>query len=245
VPRTPVKRPYRSSRRAEQAEETRERILAAARDLFARHGYAATSVQAIAARAGVAVPTVYVVFRTKRDLLSRVIDVALTGDDDDVPVRERPWVLEVKAERDQGRQLDLIARNVRAILDRAGAIHRVIREAAPTDPAIAKLLEQHRRGRLAGQTEFISWVAARGAFRNEVDVKAAGEILWALASPELHDPLTTTLRWSGDTYERWLSNALRAQLLGPSPRARSVRGRSRSGARRARDTKPSRRDPDR
>ena len=207
---------YRSSRRAEQAEDTRQRILAAAGDLFAKHGYAATSVEAIAARAGVSVPTVYVVFRTKRDLLSRVIDVALTGDDADVPVRERAWVLEVKAERDQGRQLALIARNVRSILDRAGAIHRIIREAAPSDPAIAKLLERHRRGRLAGQTEFISWVAARGPLRDGLDVKAAGEILWGLASPELHDLLTGTLGWSGDAYERWLGAALSAQLLRPA-----------------------------
>lgn len=221
-----VKRAYRSEVRAEQAGRTQRRILAAARDLFVRDGYAATTIEAIAARARVSAPTVYTVFGTKRHLLARAIDAALTGDDADVPVRDRPWVREVQQERDQRRQVALIARNVRTILERAGPLHRVIREAAASDPEIAVLRDRHRSERLAGQTEFIRWVAANGPLGR--DVRSAGEILWALASPELRDLLMEGLDWSDDRYEAWLGEALAAELLPPP--ARNARTRRRPNA---------------
>lgn len=220
-----VKRAYRSEVRSEQALRTQRQILAAARELFVRDGYAATTVDAIAARARVSAPTVFTVFATKRNLLARAIDAALTGDDADVPVRERAWVREVQQERDQRRQIALIARNARAILERAGPLHRVIREAAASDPEIAALRDRHRRERLAGQTEFVRWVAANGPLVREA--RQAGEDLWALASPELRDLLLEGLGWSGDRYEAWLADALTAQLLPPTREVGRRRGASR------------------
>jgi AcrR family transcriptional regulator len=68
-----VKRSYSSAKREEQARETRRSILDAAHDLFIATGYAATTIQAIADRAGVAVQTVYAVFGNKRELLRQLI----------------------------------------------------------------------------------------------------------------------------------------------------------------------------
>lgn len=214
-----VKRSYRSERRAAQAAETRGLITTSARELFLERGYVATTVADIARRAKVSEPTVYLTFHTKRDLLSQVIDAALTGDDAEIPVLARGWVLEVQREHDQHRQVRLIARNARRILARAGPLHRVIREAAATDPEIAALHEKHHRERLIGQTEFVRWLGANGTLTH--DTERSGEILWALASPELHDLLTRTLGWSDDAYEHWLAEALEAQLL-PCPPGRKA-----------------------
>jgi AcrR family transcriptional regulator len=67
-------------RRARQAAATRRRILAAAEELFVRDGYAATAITEIAARADVAVQTVYAVFGTKRAVLTELIDARIMGD---------------------------------------------------------------------------------------------------------------------------------------------------------------------
>lgn len=67
------KRPYHSQVRQRQAEETRRRILAAAGELFASRGYAATTLEAIAETALVSPKTIAAVFGSKRALLAEVI----------------------------------------------------------------------------------------------------------------------------------------------------------------------------
>src|SRR3954447_27046908 len=87
----PAPRPYRSARRETQARHTRRRIVEAATSVFLRRGYAGATVRAIAAEAGVSVPTVELAFGTKARLLRAAIDVAIAGDDDAVPVLDRSW----------------------------------------------------------------------------------------------------------------------------------------------------------
>ena len=84
-------RRYRSPRREQQARRTRARIIAAAADRFLAPGYSATTMRAVAADAGVAVPTVELAFGTKARLLKAVIDTAIAGDDEPVPMLAREW----------------------------------------------------------------------------------------------------------------------------------------------------------
>src|SRR5271163_3207266 len=75
--RTPSpKRPYDSTRRRESAQQTRMRIAQSGRALFAQLGYGATSIEAIANLAGVAVPTFYATYGSKRALLFALLDAA-------------------------------------------------------------------------------------------------------------------------------------------------------------------------
>src|SRR3954468_23512976 len=106
-------RSYNSPRRREQAEATRAQILDAAQRLFEAQGYAATTMAAIAAEAGVALKTVYVAFETKSGVLRALWHLVLRGDQDDVPMTERSWYRELLAELDPERQLRLLARNSR------------------------------------------------------------------------------------------------------------------------------------
>src|SRR3974390_3293143 len=84
-------RRYRSPRREQQARATRAGIIAAAARRFLARGYAGTTMRAVAAGAGVALPTVELVFGTKATLLKAVIDVAIAGDDEPVPMLDREW----------------------------------------------------------------------------------------------------------------------------------------------------------
>jgi AcrR family transcriptional regulator len=113
----PVKRTrrYESPRRAAQAAATRRQILESAGKLFARDGYAATTVAAIAADAGVALKTVYVAFETKSGLVRALWNLRLRGDDEELTVQDRAWYREVLDERDAARKLRLAARNSRAV----------------------------------------------------------------------------------------------------------------------------------
>ncbi|HEV8065835.1 MAG TPA: helix-turn-helix domain-containing protein, partial [Acidimicrobiales bacterium] len=89
----PVKRrPYDNSRREAAARQTRRSIVAAARQLFVTLGYPSTTFATIADSAGVSVQTVYAHFAAKRDLLKQVIDEAVAGDDEPLPIRNRAEV---------------------------------------------------------------------------------------------------------------------------------------------------------
>src|ERR687888_850381 len=137
----PVKstRRYDSPRRREQAAATRREILGAAQRLLEEHGYAATTMAAIAAEAGVALKTLYVAFETKAGILRALWHLLLRGDEDDVPIPERAWYRAVVAEPDPERKLRLGAHNARLVKERAAALMGVIRNAAATDADAAEL----------------------------------------------------------------------------------------------------------
>src|SRR5215471_8698746 len=133
------RRAYNSPRRREQAAGTRREILDAAQRLFEQQGYAATTMAAIAAEAGVALKTVYVAFETKSGVLQALWNVLLRGGREDVPVAEQQWYRAVLEEPDPERKLRLNARNSSAGKVRIGAILEVISTAAPADPDIGAL----------------------------------------------------------------------------------------------------------
>src|SRR5919204_5510890 len=133
------RRRYDSPRRREQAAATRHEILEAAQRLFERQGYAATTMAAVAAEAGVALKTVYVAFETKSGMLRALWHLLLRGDEEDVPVGDRRWYRDVVEEPDPGRQVELTAHNSRLVKERAANLMRVIRSAAPADPDIDAL----------------------------------------------------------------------------------------------------------
>ena len=119
-------------------QQLQERILAAAQRLFERQGYAATTMAAIAAEAGVALKTVYLAFETKGGVLRAVWNGLLRGEDDR-PVEQHAWYREVLDEPDPDRRLQLNARNSADGKRRVSAIAEVIREAAPSDEEIGAL----------------------------------------------------------------------------------------------------------
>jgi AcrR family transcriptional regulator len=205
------KRPYDSTRRREQAAMTRGEILAAADQLFEQHGYAGTTIAAIAAEAHVALKTVYLAFETKAGVLRALWNVRLRGADDSRPVAEREWYREVLEEPDPERQLRLNARNSRAGKQRIGAIVEVIRTAAPVDEQIAALWKRIGAEYRENQRAIVESLAEKGALAPEVD--RASDILWAINHPTVWQLLVRERRWKPADYERWTGDLACSQLL--------------------------------
>ncbi|HZG95669.1 MAG TPA: helix-turn-helix domain-containing protein, partial [Mycobacteriales bacterium] len=114
-------------------------MLASARDLFLERGYPGTTIAGVARRAGVSADTVYSLFGSKPGLLKEVLDVVIGGDEEDVPVLERPGPQAVRAEKDQRRQLELFAAGITDQLERVRPMDDILRSAAAVDPAPAQL----------------------------------------------------------------------------------------------------------
>jgi AcrR family transcriptional regulator len=102
----------------------------AAREVFVANGYAATTMEPIAERAGVAIQTTYFTFNNKRTLLKGLVDVAVAGDQDPVTTLERPWIRLAIAEPDAASQLRRHVRGTRDIYRRVGPVLEVVRGAA-------------------------------------------------------------------------------------------------------------------
>src|SRR5688500_9224758 len=117
-----VTRGERGTRRADQAGATRRRIIDRAAALFVEQGYAATTLEQIGRAAGVAVQTVYFHFRNKATVLKEVVDVLAVGDDEPVPLLERPWAERMRREPDDRRALAIWLRNSRAVFGRVAPI---------------------------------------------------------------------------------------------------------------------------
>jgi AcrR family transcriptional regulator len=215
----PVKntRRYESPHRREQATATRKQILESAQRLFEQRGYAATTVAAIAADAGVALKTVYVAFETKSGVLRALWHVLLRGDDDNVAVQDRGWYREVLDEPDPQRQLRLNARNSRVVKQRAGALMEVIRSAAQLDPDIDALWSRIQSEFYDNQSAIVQGLDGKRALRPGLDVTRASDILWTLNHPDLWQLFIRARGWSPEDYERWFADTACEQLLKRDP----------------------------
>jgi AcrR family transcriptional regulator len=215
----PVKstRRYESPRRRKQAADTRRDILDAAQRLFERQGYAATTMAAIAAAAGVSLKTVYLAVETKSALLRALWHLLLRGDEEDVPIPEREGYLEMLDEPDPERQLRLDALNARKVKERAGALLGVIRSAAPTDPELGELWSRIQTEFYDNQRAIVVSLDAKQALRPGLDVARAADILWTLNHPDVWLLLVGERGWTGEEWEQWFGDAICAQLLGLTP----------------------------
>jgi AcrR family transcriptional regulator len=202
------KRAYRSPRRREQAQETRRRMLAAAGRLLAAHGYAGTTIAAVAREAGVAAETVYAAFGSKRALVGALVQASVRGEEG-APASEQAGAAAVAAASDQREQVRLFAADVGGRLERVGPVLQAL--AAAAEPELAELLAKVDRNRLDGMRAFIAALEGHGPLRIESD--AAAHTTWALASPELHQLLVQRGGWSQERYRDWLADTLAAALL--------------------------------
>jgi AcrR family transcriptional regulator len=201
--------------RAEKAQANRHRMRAAAQTLFAGRGYSATSMQAIADEAGMAVQTLYFTFGTKRALLSELLDVAVAGDDEPVPTLERPRVLAAIDDPDPVSQLHEQARLAREIYERVAPVLQVVAHAAPGDPEIHELWMTNNAQRAVVMERMITALAAKTSLRDGLDIAMATDVALGLQSPELYQFFTTRRGWSASRWEQWTADALVTQLLPP------------------------------
>lgn len=201
------------TRRAQQARATRRRIVDRAAKLFIEQGYAATTLDQISTAAGVAVQTVYFHFRNKATVLKEVVDVAAVGDDEPVPVMDRPWARRVSKEPDGRRALAIYLRNARAIFERIAPIMKTVRDAAGSDPEMAAQWQTNRKQTYTAQRTVVQWLADKYALRPELTVDRATDIVSCLVSIEVYQLFTAERGWTPAQWERWIKDTLTATIL--------------------------------
>jgi len=209
-----VKTTGKATRRAEQAHATRRRIIGCARQLFREQGYAATTLDQMAAAAGVAVQTVYFHFGNKRTVLKEVMDVAAVGDDEPVPLLDRPFVQAVRGEPDPRRALGIWLETSRAIFGRVAPLLSVVRDAAGADPEMAEQWRVNEEQRYIAHRSLAELLAAKGdALRRGLTVDEAADVLFTLLSPEVYLLLTAVRDWPPARWQDWAADTIAQAIL--------------------------------
>jgi len=208
------KRRYDSSGRQAQARRSRQVILDAAERQFLEGGYAATTIAAIAAEAGVSVETIYKAFGGKPGLVRAIYDRGLAGREP-VPAFQR-------ADEMRERETDprAIMRNWGTLTSEVSSvvspIERLVRAAAASDPDMAALLQAHHDLREQRARHHARFLKRRGCLREGVTLAQATDILWTCTSDELYDLLVVQRGWSLPRFARFLADFMIAALLPPA-----------------------------
>jgi AcrR family transcriptional regulator len=211
--RSAKKSGYQSQLRTEQAAATRRLVLDAATHLFVERGYAATSIDAIAEAAGVGRSTVFAAAGGKSWLLKTAYDRAIVGDDEPVPLLQRPAARQLFEMSDPAEIIAGHARIVAEAAERVSAICEAIHSAAGCDPEVGDLWRDIGQQRLNGAKAFAALINEKGGLRGGVAVDEARDIIWIFNDPTLHHALVRLRGWSQNQYRQWLTDNLQHQLL--------------------------------
>ncbi len=206
-------RAYDSPLRRAKALETERRLLAAAEALFTERGYVGTSLAAVAERAEVNPRTLYKVFRSKVALLSRLVDVAIVGDQHAVPLADRPWAAAAFNAPHGRERVRAYAISVRRVMESAGPAFRIAAQAAAADAEAFALWAVGQRLRRADSTAFVASLHEARVLRPDLRRQDAVATVWLTSSPETFVQLTDGLSLTINHYERWLNQTLATALL--------------------------------
>ena len=199
----------RPTLRDERAAVTRRRIAEAARTLFWNRGYGATTLQAVADEAGVAVQTVYAVYGSKAGILHALRDTVLRQPEAEALFED------ATREGNAERKLELFAGSIRRRWEFGHDVVAIHRDAGATDPSVRAEVEQVLETRRAGIARLAR--SLEGSLAPGIDPAHASAVLDALTLPEVYAELTQVGGWSADEFEGWLGRSLKNQLLGTRP----------------------------
>jgi AcrR family transcriptional regulator len=202
----------------------RAAVVDAARTLFLERGYGATTIEAISVLADVPAPTVYRLFSSKRGILKALLDVSIVGDDEAVPLADRPHVRALIADPDPRIQLKGFVAIAAEVNSRVAPTYRILVSAAGSDPDASALLDELTGQRQAGQRLIARSLARSGVLRPGLRERDAADVIHALMSPEIYRLLVVDRRWKVERYERWLTDVLADQLLAQTGARDMARG---------------------
>ncbi|WP_051062818.1 TetR/AcrR family transcriptional regulator [Ilumatobacter nonamiensis] len=212
----------RPVRRKDQARATRRRIIDAALARFTSEGYAAATLDSIAADAGVSVQTVYFHFGSKRNVLKEGVDVLAVGDDLPIPLLERPWMQELHATPDPYRALQLWMDASRKIYERIAPLMRIIRDAAGADPEMAAQWDTNQQQRVVAHRALAEALDAKNGLRDGIGVDEATDVLYSLMSPEMYGLLVGDRNWTATRWQAYVTRLAAIAVLHPPDTADNV-----------------------
>jgi len=211
-PRAPVKgtRAYDSSGRRERARRQHQQALEAARALFLEHGYVATTVESIAAAAGVSAATVYKSYGGKAGLARELVRRGLEGAGP-VPAEERSNALRHSGSREE--VVEGWSRFVAELAPRTAPLFLLLRDAARTDAEAADLYAEVDEARLKRMADNARFLADAGYLRDGVSVREARDVLWFVTTAETYDLLVTQRGWSLSKLSRFVRGVMTESLF--------------------------------
>jgi AcrR family transcriptional regulator len=205
------------SLRAARVADTEERILAAARGLFLRDGYAATTLAAVADAARVGHRTVYVRFGTKAALLKRVVDVAVAGDTRPIDVISRDWFQTALTAPTRAERVAACASGSSALMARAGDLIAIAQQAEPVEPAIAAAAQAAREATRDAVRLFCTRLRDDGLLPDRCDVGWLADTASLLSQAQTYLLGRDTLGWTSDQYQHWLASTLDRLITAAGP----------------------------
>lgn len=196
----------------EPAPTASGKILDAALTLFVTRGYPSTTVDTIAHEARVAVQTVYFSFRTKANILKKLVDINVAGEI--ATATPRPaWLTDALAEPDPARQLEIQIKATASAYRRIAPLLNVLHRASDTEPAVAELWRTNQEQRRALQRQLVTALRRKGGLSPTMRLGQAVDISYAVLGPELFHLLVTERSWSIAEWERWTLGLLHHELL--------------------------------
>lgn len=207
------RRPYRSTLREDQARATRRTVVSAARDLFVELGWSRTTIDAVAARAGVSRKTVFTSVGGKAALLKLALDWALVGDDEPVPLEARQVMAEMEQQTDPHALVAQWAQFVAELEERAAPLAAVLVVAADVDPEAATVHAASESNRLRGAEFIVARLTAIDGLRPGLSMKRAVATTLVLMDPAAHRTLVREHGWTLDEYAAWIERTAVAELL--------------------------------
>jgi AcrR family transcriptional regulator len=210
---TPGKRDYRAPRRVEQAAETRRAVLAAARELFVKSGYIATTVAQIAAQARVSVDTVYAAVGRKPELLRELVETSISGSDRAIPGEQRDYVARMQAAGSAREKLRIYANAISVIQQRLAPVFLALRDAAVTNTDCAQLWTEISERRATNMRRLAADLRTTGEVRDDLSDDQVADIIWSMNAAEYWVLLVRERSWTTEQFAAWLNDAWARLLL--------------------------------
>lgn len=209
---TQVKRSYDASRRREQARARRRAVVLAARELFERDGFRSTTIAAIAAHAGVSGESIYKGFGSKAALAKAVFDVVIAGDDEPVPVAERPAAQAMRDEPDVRRKIAMFVDGLAQRQARSARVQILIRDGRHVDDSLAPIWAKLTNEGLLGMTMLGRHLLDSGQLRDGINLDEVRDVLWNYLAIDNYERLVLSQGWTLQRYSRWLAHAITSTL---------------------------------
>jgi AcrR family transcriptional regulator len=179
-----------------------------ARQLFAEHGYANTSVQQIAEESGVAVQTIYSSVGSKAALLLALNDLL----DEEAGIG--PLAAQLGTEKDPAQLIAKAVHITRQLNERCGDLIRVLLSAEPAEPEVAAVVTDGMRRHEQGARSLGRQLGSVGALPVEMTPERAAAVFSMMTSPASWRQLTQSAGWTFDDGEAWLTDSITKLLLG-------------------------------
>jgi len=209
---TKVKRSYDASGRREQARARRRTVVLAARELFERDGFRVTTVAAIAAHAKVSAESIYKGFGSKAALAKAVFDVVIAGDDEPVPVAQRPAMQAIRDEPDVRLKIAMFVDGLAQRQARSARVQMLIRDGRHVDDSLAPIWAKLNEEGMVGMTMLGRHLLETGRLRDGIDLHEVRDLLWNYLAIDSYERLVLSQGWSLERYAHWLARAITSAL---------------------------------